>query len=148
MTKLFFFVERQNYAVVLFLPFLVSISTQHSQNEYCWDVRVFTSRTQLCCCASGPLQRPLWLTKVPELWRSRLMVPAGVAAVSFIVSFPRLVNQDSVFYSVWTGGYFDKLLVYLGDFAHILVPLIWVPSLAYLFLCMLPQVLKTQLFRD
>jgi len=87
---------------------------------------------------TGLYSAPLWITKLPELWRSRLMVPARVAAVSLIVSFRRLVNQDPAFYSEWTGGYFDKLLVFLGDFAHILVPLIWVPSLAYLFLCMLP----------
>ena len=87
---------------------------------------------------TGVYSAPIWLPKIRLIVGSRMFILASLCGFSLITHFPRLVNQDSPFYSVWTAGYFDKFLLAIGNLAYVIVPILWLPALAYFLLCLRP----------
>ena len=82
---------------------------------------------------AGVYSAPLWLPRFFEIARTPAIFVAGIFSSLLILEFPRVINEDG-YLGTWTSGLFDRFLVWLGDVALVLVPVIWIPALAYFIL--------------
>jgi len=147
------FVHRENLAIqlrkfiLLMLPFLLFLWL-----VYLWDFSITPPNTihevnsihtlgfslrqlNYSILLMGVYSSPLWLPQLTRIVKSRTIFVAAGFSLSLIVEFPRAINENRVV--GWSSGLLDRFLIWIGDLAYVIVPILWIPALTFLIITIL-----------
>ena len=106
-------------------------NTMHEVNSF--DTLRFSLRQlNYAVLLVGVYSLPLWLPHLPKIVKSPTIFAAAGISLLLILEFPRTINEYQPV--GWTSGLMDQFLMSVGDLAYVIVPVLWIPSLAYLIL--------------